>query len=159
LTVVVDQDTGRLVSAAPGRDRRTVEAFRDALGQERCKSVELVSCDMAGWIAAPIAERLPGGVRCVDPFHVVKLATDALDEVRREVCNEARRAGQTRDRQGPEGCPLRAVEQPRGPHRPAIARLAEIQKTNEPLYRAYLIKEQFDRSTGSPQSSAIIAAA
>jgi transposase len=88
LTVVVDQDTGRLVSAAPGRDRRTVEAFRDALGEERCKRVELVSCDMAGWIAAPIAERLPGGVRCVDPFHVVKLATDALDEVRREVCNE-----------------------------------------------------------------------
>jgi transposase len=66
---------------AAGRDRQTVERFLDELGQERCKQIELVSCDMAGWIA----ERLPGAVRCVDPFHVIKLATDALDEIRREV--------------------------------------------------------------------------
>jgi transposase len=83
LTIVVDHDTGRLVWAAAGRDRATVEAFLDALGEERCAQVELVSCDMASWIAGPVAERLP--VRCVDPFHVVALATDALDQVRREV--------------------------------------------------------------------------
>ena len=51
LTVVVDHDTGRLVWAAAGRDRKTVEAFFDELGERRCKQVELVSCDMAGWIA------------------------------------------------------------------------------------------------------------
>jgi transposase len=33
LTVVVCHDTGRLVWAAAGRDRRTVEAFLDALGE------------------------------------------------------------------------------------------------------------------------------
>jgi transposase len=85
LTVVVDHDTGRLVWAAAGRDRKTVERFFDELGQERCKQIELVSCDMAGWIAGPVADRLPDAVRCVDPFHVVMLATDALDEIRREV--------------------------------------------------------------------------
>ncbi len=37
LTVVVDHDTGRLVWAAPGRDRKTVECFLDALSEERCK--------------------------------------------------------------------------------------------------------------------------
>ena len=76
LTVVVDHDTGRLVWAAPGRDRKTVEAFLDALGEDRCKAIELVSCDMASWISGPVAERLPDAVRCVDPFHVVQLATD-----------------------------------------------------------------------------------
>ena len=81
--------------AAAGCDRKTVEAFLDQLGEERCKQVELVSCDMAGWIAGPIAERCPNAIRCVDPFHVIKLATDALDLVRRDVWNEARRAGQT----------------------------------------------------------------
>jgi len=40
---------------------------------------------MASWISAPLAERCPNAVRCVDPFHVVALATDALDEIRREV--------------------------------------------------------------------------
>ena len=85
LTVVVDHDSGRLVWADSGRDRKTVERFFDALGEERCKQLELVSCDMAGWIAAPVAERCPEAVRCVDPFHVIQLAGDALDEVRREV--------------------------------------------------------------------------
>jgi transposase len=72
LTVVVDHHTGRLVWAAAGRDRKTVIAFFDALGQERCKQLELVSCDMASWISGPIAERCPDAVRCVDPFHVIQ---------------------------------------------------------------------------------------
>jgi transposase len=84
-----------LVWAAAGRDRKTVERFFDALGEERCKQITLVSCDMAGWIAGPVADRLPDAVRCVDPFHVIQLATDALDEIRREVWNDARRAGHT----------------------------------------------------------------
>jgi transposase len=85
LTVVVDNHTGRLVWAAAGRDRKTVLAFFDALGEERCKQIELVSCDMASWISGPVADRCPDAVRCVDPFHVIQLATDALDQVRREV--------------------------------------------------------------------------
>ncbi|HEX4343939.1 MAG TPA: helix-turn-helix domain-containing protein [Solirubrobacteraceae bacterium] len=40
LTVIVDHDTGRLVWAAAGRDRRTVEAFFDALGEMRCKQIK-----------------------------------------------------------------------------------------------------------------------
>ncbi len=94
LTVVIDHDTGRLVWAQRGRDRKTVEAFFAQLGQERCKQVEVVSADMASWISGPVAERCPGAVLCVDPFHVIQGATDALDEVRREVWNDARRAGQ-----------------------------------------------------------------
>lgn len=93
LTVVIDHDSGRLVWAAPGRDRRTVEAFLDALGPERCARIRLVSADMAAWIAGPVRERCPHAVLCVDAFHVVQAASDALDEVRREVWNEARRAG------------------------------------------------------------------
>lgn len=40
---------------------------------------------MAAWIAGPVAERCPEAERCVDPFHVIQLATDALDQIRREV--------------------------------------------------------------------------
>ena len=63
LTVVVDHHSGRLVWAAPGRDSRTVHAFFDALGEARCKQLELISADMAGWISGPIAEppRRPSG--------------------------------------------------------------------------------------------------
>jgi transposase len=54
--VVVDHDTGRLVWAALGRDKATVEAFFDALGSKRARRLKLVSCDMAGWIEAVLAK-------------------------------------------------------------------------------------------------------
>jgi transposase len=142
LTVVVDHDTGRLVWAAAGRDRKSVEAFFDALGERRCKQIELVSCDMASWIAGPVADRLPGAVRCVDPFHVVQLATDALDEVRREVWNEARKTGRLADAKDLKGARYALWKNPENLTDRQAAKLAAIQKTNARLYRAYLLKEQ-----------------
>ena len=57
LTVVVDHDSGRLVWAAPGRDRKTVEKFLDLLGKERCEQIELVSCDMAEGVSEELCKR------------------------------------------------------------------------------------------------------
>jgi transposase len=142
LTVVVCHDSGRLVWAAAGRDRQTVERFLDELGQERCEQIELVSCDMAGWIAGPIAERLPGAVRCVDPFHVVQLATDALDEVRREIWNQARQAGQDQLARRLKGARYALWKNPENLTGRQRSKLAMIQQTNRRLYRAYLLKEQ-----------------
>ena len=155
LTVVVDHDSGRLVWAAAGRDRATVEAFLDQLGEERCKQVELVSCDMASWIAGPIAERCPNAVRCVDPFHVVKLATDALDEVRREVWNEARRAGQRAVAEELKGARFALRKNPERLSKRQQAKLADIQHSNKPLYRAYLLKEQLRQIYRLPAKAAI----
>jgi transposase len=142
LTVVVDHHTGRLVWAQAGRDRKTVEAFLDALGEERCAQLELVSADMANWISGPIAERCPDAVRCVDPFHVVQLATDALDEIRREVWNEARKAGQTAIARELKGARFALWKNPENLTRRQRAKLSAVQQTNRPLYRAYLLKEQ-----------------
>jgi transposase len=155
LTVVVCHDTGRLVWAAAGRDRATVERFLDQLGEERCKEVELVSCDMASWIAGPIAERCPNAVRCVDPFHVVQLATDALDEVRREVWNEARRAGQTAVAKELKGARFALWKNPERLTARQQAKLADIQRTNRRLYRAYLLKEQLRQIYRLPAKAAI----
>ena len=97
LTVVVDHDTRRLVWAAPGRDKATLERFFDLLGVDRCAQITHVSADMADWIATVVARRCPNAVRCADAFHVVAWATDALDEVRRQAWNTARGAvGQRR---------------------------------------------------------------
>jgi transposase len=97
LTVVVDHDSGRLVWAAAGRDEKTLRRFFDALGEERCAAITHVSADAADWIATVVAERCANAVRRADPFHLVKWATEALDEVRREVWNAAkgRRRGGT----------------------------------------------------------------
>ncbi len=142
LTVVVDHHTGRLVWAAPGRDRRTVEKFLDLLGDERCARVELVSCDMAEWITRPIAERCPNATVCLDPFHVIKLATDALDEIRREVWNEARKAGETALAKDLKGARFALWKNPENLTPRQKLKLAHIQQINQRLYRAYLLKEQ-----------------
>ena len=155
LTVVVDHHTGRLVWAAAGRDRKTVEAFFDALGERRCKQIELVSCDMAGWIAGPVADRVPDAVRCVDPFHVVMLATDALDEVRREVWNEARKTGQIAAAKDLKGARYALWKNPENLTDRQAAKLSSIQKTNARLYRAYLLKEQLRQIYRLPAEAAV----
>jgi transposase len=155
LTVVVDHDTGRLVWAAAGRDRRTVDAFLDALGTERCMQIELVSADMAVWVAGPIAERCPQAELCLDPFHVVMLATDALDEIRREVWNEARRAGQTALARDLKGARFALWKNPENLTERQHAKLADIQRTNARLYRAYLLKEQLRQIYRLPAEQAI----
>jgi transposase len=155
LTVVVCHDSGRLVWAAPGRDRRTVEAFLDQLGEERCNQLTLVSADMAAWVAGPIAERCPQAELCLDPFHVVMLATDALDEIRREVWNAARRAGQTGLANDLKGARFALWKNPENLTDRQAAKLSSIQKTNHKLYRAYLLKEQLRQIYRLPAHAAI----
>jgi transposase len=142
LTVVIDHDSGRLVWAAPGRDRRTVDEFLDLLGNEGCERIELVSCDMAEWIIRPVAERCPNAEVCLDAFHVVKLATDALDEIRREVWNEARRAGELALAKDLKGARFALWKNPENLTARQRLKLAHIQRINQRLYRAYLLKEQ-----------------
>ncbi len=148
LTVVVDHDTGRLVWAAPGRDKATLAAFFDALGEERCAQITHVSADGADWISAVVAEKCVNAVRCAHPFHVVRWATDALDEVRRQAWNQARGA-LTQRRAGRASGHAKALKHARyamwkNPENLTSrqqAKLAWVAKTDPRLHRAYLLKE------------------
>ena len=155
LTVVVDHDSGLLVWAAPGRDRKTLRRFFDLLGEERCAKIELVSADAADWIAEVVNERCPNAALCLDPFHVVQWATAALDEVRREVWNTARRAGQQAEAKALKGARFVLWRNPQDLSGRQQARLAEIAQTNAPLYRAYLLKEQLRTLLKLPAEEAL----
>jgi len=155
LTVVVDHDSGLLVWAAPGRDKKTLRGFFDLLGAERCKRIELVSADGAPWIEEVIAERCPQAAICLDPFHVVQWATAALDEVRREVWNAARRAGQSAEAKQLKGARFALWKNPEDLTGRQQATLAQIAQTNEPLYRAYLLKEQLRQALKLPADQAL----
>ncbi|ADU47104.1 ISL3 family transposase [Intrasporangium calvum] len=148
LTIVVDHDSGRLVWAAPGRDKATLHAFFDALGEQRCAAVTHVSADGADWIAKVVTQRCPQAVRCADPFHVVSWATDALDEVRRDAWNQARGAV-TRRRAGRasghakdlKGARYALWKNPGNLTEKQQAKLAWVARTDPRLYRGYLLKE------------------
>ena len=152
LTVVVDHDTGRLVWAAPGRDRATLRAFFDQLGPNRAAAITHVSADAADWVGEVVAERCPHAVQCADAFHVIKWASAALDEVRRAAWNDARRAGawrrKGRGRRDATGL-ARAYKHSRyalwkNPDNLTDRqrdKLVWIAKTDPRLHRAYLLKE------------------
>jgi transposase len=142
MTVVVDHRSGRLIWAAAGRDQATVKRFLDLLGQEGCEKLELVSCDDADWVTVPVAERCPNADICLDAFHVVKAATDAVDEVRREVWNEARRAGDAGLARKLKGARYALWKNPDKLTGRQQQKLAFIKQLNSPIYTAYLLKEQ-----------------
>jgi transposase len=142
LTVVVDHDTGVLLWAHPGRDEKTLEKFFDRLGAQRCAEIRLVSADAAEWIANVVADRCENAEVCLDPFHIVAWATKALDEVRREVWNAARRDGQTAVARELKGARYALWKNPADLTARQGAKLASIAQTNQRLYRAYLLKEQ-----------------
>lgn len=142
MVVVVDHDSGRLVWAHPGRDRKTVEKFLDLLGTACCAEIELVSCDDADWITKPVGERCQNALVCLDPFHIVKAATDALDEIRREIWNEARKAGQIELAKELKGARFVLWKNARNLTEGQQPKLARIQQVNQRLYRAYLLAQQ-----------------
>lgn len=153
LTVVVDHDRRRLIWAAPGKDRATLHGFFDLLGEQASAQITHVSADLAVWISDVIADRCPNAVLCADPFHVVAWATDALDEVRRDAWNTARKqaGGQRHNGRGRTEAvgAARAIKNSRfalwknpedlTPRQ--VDKLAWIAKTDPRLYRAYLLKE------------------
>ena len=83
LTLVADHDTGQVVFGGEGKSGDTLDGFLDAVGEAGRASIQLVSLDMAGGYIAKLRERLPHATLVFDPFHVVKLANAAVDEVRR----------------------------------------------------------------------------
>ena len=143
LVVVVDHDSGNLVWAAPGRDKKTLGGFFDALGDQRCQQITLVSADGAEWIAAVVAARCGNATVCMDPFHAVKWATDALDEVRRDVWNAARQAGMKTVAADLKGARYALWKNPEDLTASQNAKMSSIAQTNHQLFRAYLLKEQF----------------
>lgn len=157
ITGVVDHETGRLVWAAAGRDQQTVAAFFAELGDERCQALELISSDMGEWILAAVAEHCPQTVVCLDPFHIVALATDALDQVRREVWNEARRRGDSSEARWLKGTRWALWKRPERLTDRQRAKLATIAAVNKQLYRAYLLKEQLRVVFQQPDTAAAVA--
>jgi transposase len=91
LTVVADHDTGStVVWAGEGKNADALAGFYELLGPERCQRIEAVSLDMGGAFAKATRQHAPQARMCIDPFHVIKLANEAIDKVRRTAWNDER---------------------------------------------------------------------
>jgi len=85
VTLFHDADARRLLFATPGRDAKTFAAFAADLrahGGDPALITD-VSMDMSGAFQAGAGRQHPQARITFDPFHVVALASQALDQVRR----------------------------------------------------------------------------
>ena len=139
--VVVDHDSGRLVWAADGHDRATLQQFFDLLGPERAAKIRLVSADAAEWIGDCATTACENATLCLDPFHIVRWASDALDVVRRWVWNTLRTLGMAGHAKHLKNCRYALWRNPEDLSARQASKLAWIAKHNSQLYRAYLLKE------------------
>jgi transposase len=150
LTVVIDHDTRRLLWIAEGRDSSVLGGFFQLLGPARCARIVLVTADGAEWIFSAVTRYCPQARICLDPFHVVMWAGRALDAVRSQVHNAARRAGQKADADAVKGAKWALWKNAADLTTRQQAKLAHIEQTNQPLFRAYLLNQQLRQVFTTP---------
>ena len=91
ITVVVDHKRRRVVWAHDGYGKEVPGLFFRQPTDEQRASIKAVTGDGAKWIDASVKERLPNAGRVPDSFHIVSRMSDAPDQVRKRVRNQARR--------------------------------------------------------------------
>ena len=161
LTVVADHDrAGAVVWAKEGKDAATLNAFYDELGEARCAQLEAVSMDMGEAFRKATDAKAGAARQCVDPFHVVKLANEAIDKARRWSWNQARQEsgaepprGRGRPRTGSSPPPLHAkarwvkhtrwalLKDPDALKDSQLAVLDQLRRERSVLYRCWQLKE------------------
>ena len=140
LTCVADHIGGGVVWAAQGRSAATLGEFFSELGEEKA-TIQAVSIDVSAGYEKAVREAIPHAQIAFDPFHVVKLAGDAVDKVRRE---EWRTQGKSKTKGGRwvKGTRWALLKAPENRTESQDVALAEVQSANKRLYRAFLLKEQ-----------------
>ena len=140
LTSVVDHRSGAIVWCSPGRNAETLREFFELLGERR-HSIRAVSIDMSGGYEKAIRECIPQAQVAFDPFHVVRLAQRAVDQVRRDEWNAHERSHTAKGR-WIKGTRWSLLKAPAKQKPEQLALLAEVQQANKALYRAFLLKEE-----------------
>lgn len=88
VTVVVDHDTNQVIWVGTDTGKDVLTAFMKELTMEQRQAITLVSADGARWIKAVVSEQLPNAELCIDGFHVVTWAMEAMDESRTTLWRE-----------------------------------------------------------------------
>lgn len=105
------------------------------------REIKAVSMDMGEGYARSVREHAPQAEICIDNYHVVQLATQALDEVRREHWNELRRTGDLDSAKNFKNARWSLLKNPADLTDRQAEVLAAMQSAGGPVTRAWELKE------------------
>jgi transposase len=166
LTLVADHGRGKIVWGCEGAGEKAADCFfaeldpelladppqppsRDAGEREereqpvgdRAAKLRAISLDMGHGYAKSARRHAPQAVICIDPYHVVQLANQALDEVRRGYWNELRRIGDQQAAKRFKDARWSLLKRPEKLTDTQAATLARLRAAGGEVWRAYELKE------------------
>lgn len=163
LTLVADHRRGKIVWGTDGAGEKAADRFfveldpeiaasppsqagpggedTQSIVGERAGKLRAVSLDMGHGYAASVRSHAPQAIICIDPYHVVQAAGQALDEVRREYWNELRRSGDKQAAKRFKDARWSLLKRPERLTDQQASTLARIRAAGGEVWRAYELKE------------------
>ena len=143
-TMVLDLTSGAVVYVGKGKDSKALMPFWKSLKASGAR-IEAVAMDMSRAYVSAVTKHLPEADIVFDPFHVIKLMNEQLDDLRREIWRTANKDGRKAIK-GTRWILLRGLEnlspEPgKNGKAPETELLEEALSLNESLYTAYYLKE------------------
>lgn len=151
VTVVYDLDTGDLLWVGDGKTADSFGLFLAELTQECAAGIQAVAMDMGPAYQAAVKTHLPEALIVFDRFHVMKLYSDVIRNVRR---SEFRKA----DADGKDvikGSLYLLLGNKQRLDESGVARLEELMRANQTLSTVYTLKEQLQTLWSAPDEAAM----
>lgn len=139
LTVVLNGESGEILHIAEGKKKESFEAFFVKLTPAQISRIEAVGMDRAGAYKAVVKERAPHAAIVFDKFHLVANYNQVIDEVRRAEWRNASKENKNFIK-GQRYNLFRNLENLKPEQKVSLDKLLKL---NEPLYKAYFLKDAF----------------
>ena len=149
-TIVVDLDSGRVLYVGDGKGADALTKFWRKVKRKDIK-IKHVATDLSAAFIASVMENCPEAVHVFDHFHVVKLMNEKLDDIRRKVYSMEKDVNKRKVLKGTRYLLLgNGADIFDKQHK---TRLDNALAMNEPLSKAYYLKEQLRQIWMQPVKS------
>ena len=136
MTIVLDLETGQVLHAQEGKDAQALVPFLEKLKRKRVQPLA-VAMDMSPAYLQAVRQVFPEVDIVHDPYHVVSMVNKAIDQTRRDIARELN----DQDKQVIKGSRFLLLRGLESLNEYSLSKLMDLMEVNEPLYAAYLLKE------------------
>lgn len=141
-TLVYDLERSCVVWIGQGKGREAIDRFfTEALSDYQKANIQIACCDMSQAYIGAIQTHCPNATLVLDRFHIVKALNEAVDEVRKAQWREATRD----DRKALKGMRWLLYRHSSNRSPSDTRNLKALEKHNRRIYRAWRLKEEFER--------------
>ncbi len=152
MTIVLDLETGQILHAQEGKDAQALVPFLEKLKRKRVQPLA-VAMDMSPAYLQAVRQVFPEVDIVHDPYPVVSMVNTAIDQTRRDIARELN----DQDKQVIKGSRFLLLRGLESLNEYSLSKLMDLMEVNEPLYAAYLLKEDLRTFWNQPneQSGAV----